>query len=291
MIKVDRPPASTPLVLTDPKRAGLRETRRAIDYFVHAKGKAPNFVAYKDPEVKRALALVFQQKCAYCETNFAAAGTFPVEHWRPKGRVTRPDGTRLERGYFWLAATWENLFYSCHDCNGQRELLDVPTGIERLMGKLDRFPLADEAKRAKAPGDECNETPLLLNPCLDNPEEHLEFFDAGEDRASLRHKGGSAKGECSIETFALNRLDLVKARQELVGQLTLLKTMAGQYLRMLDAGPTPAQEQIATDGIKAALVELVRRRGTSMPYTALARREVDEFLTPLLQRFGLPPLS
>jgi hypothetical protein len=309
MIKIDRTSTTAPLILTDARRAGPRETQRAIAFYLAklakkgrgAKGskaakkgkvaKAPSFLAYKNPEVKQALELVFRKKCAYCETNFAASGTFPVEHWRPKGRVTLSDGTRRERGYFWLAATWDNLFYSCNDCNGQRELLELPTGIQRLMGKLDRFPLADESKRAEKPGDEIHEAPLLLNPCLDEPADHLEFFDAGEERAIFRPKGDSPKGECSIETFALNRLDLVKARQELLIQLTVLKTQVDQNLLMLDTGPTPLQEQIATTAIKVALADLVRRRAKESQYTALAQREIDAFLTPLLARFALPPLS
>jgi len=68
--------------------------------------------------------------------------------------VTLDDGSKKEPGYFWLAAQWDNLFLSCNDCNGERAQVELPSGSERLMGKLDRFPLTDETKRASAPGAE-----------------------------------------------------------------------------------------------------------------------------------------
>ncbi len=290
MIKVDRAGVPPPAVLTDPKRAGPRETKRAIAFFVGAKGKAPAFAAYKDPAVKQALEQLFRKKCAYCESSYQAVMPFPVEHWRPKGRVTLDDGSQLPKGYFWLAAHWENLFVSCSDCNGERQQVELPTNTERLMGKLDRFPLADEAKRASSPGGEEFEAPLLLNPCKDEPSEHLEFFDSEGERAILRPKAGSPTGTRSIEVYALNRLGLVRERQELVAQITLLKLQVDQNLELLDTGLTAVQEPLVMSNIRAALLALVRMRDASSRYAALARREIDGFLAPLLQGFGLPPL-
>ena len=36
-----------------------------------------------------------------------------------------------------------------------------------------------DEKRAKMPGDEARETPMMLNPCLDDPHQRLEFDDEG----------------------------------------------------------------------------------------------------------------
>ncbi len=290
MIWVDRAKVPPPNVLIDAKRAGPKETRRAIDFYLKHKGKAPSFAAYKDKDVKDALELLFKKKCAYCECSYQAVTAFPVEHWRPKGRVTLDDGTELKLGYFWLAADWENLYASCNDCNGQREQVELPTGQKKLMGKLDRFPLADESKRAKAPGEEKQEVPLLLNPCIHKPADHLEFFDPDGERAILRPRAESGLGAKSIEIYALNRIGLVRERQELAKDVTLLKSQIDSNLKLLDTEVTPAQEAIIKQNIKDAMVALVEKRLPSKPYSALARREIDIYLEPLLNRFGLPPL-
>jgi len=290
MIKVDRASVVAPAILTDPKGAGLKETGRAIAFFVSRKGKEPAFGVYKEKEVKQALEQVFRMKCAYCESSYRAVMPFPVEHWRPKGRVTLDDGSRRKTGYFWLAAKWENLYVSCSDCNGERELVELPTGVEKKMGKLDHFPLADETKRASAPGEENHEAPLLLDPCSDDPGQHLEFFDNGAEKAILRPRGGSLKGAQSIGIYALNRLGLVRERQELAGQVMLLKSQVDTNLNLLDTPLAPGQEGMVRQNIQTALVALMRMREPSRPYTALARQEVDDFLVPILRRFQLPPL-
>lgn len=290
MIKVDRTAVAAPAVLVDPSRAGSRETKRVLAFYLKNKGRAPTFAAYKDVEVKAALDQLFKKKCAYCEGPLQAFGPFPVEHWRPKGRVTLDDGTKLKRGYFWLAASWDNLFASCIDCNGERSHKEGSTGVVRLMGKLDRFPLADEHHRAALPGEEEKETPLLLNPCADNPSDHLEFYDPGGQPAILRARGDSAKGAKSIEVYALNRMGLVEERRKVLTEIRLLTSWVNSNLLLLETHLTPAQELIVLAAIKQALQGLLERRSSSTSYSAYARHEMDGFLVPLLQRFGLPPL-
>jgi hypothetical protein len=70
--------------------------------------------------VKQQLAVLFHNKCAYCESNYAAVITGDVEHYRPKGRIKASDKKAIWPGYYWLALTWENLLTSCKICNEKR---------------------------------------------------------------------------------------------------------------------------------------------------------------------------
>ena len=84
-----------------------------------------------------------------------------VEHYRPKGEVLEGN-LRLRPGYYWLAATWDNLLPSCTDCNSPRRQ-EESGGTVRVRGKGKYFPLAKGSRRAKSPGAESRENPLLLS--------------------------------------------------------------------------------------------------------------------------------
>jgi uncharacterized protein (TIGR02646 family) len=151
----------------------------------------------------------FHGKCAYCELRLAAGQRFgDVEHFRPKGRVTDIDGKLVfstqqkHSGYFWLAYNWRNLLPSCLACNRPG------TGPEGLTsGKWDRFPTLDKFWSDTAWGVR-REKPLLLNPWLDDPEEHLIFDDTGVVGFRTR------RGEVTIDVLGLNRDALIDDRRE-----------------------------------------------------------------------------
>lgn len=178
MIRVDRYRTSNGEVIKPSdswfELAG-NKTETAID-----EGKDHNVTnLYKDRQVKMALEKLFHDKCAYCETKLVA-GDWDVEHYRPKGRVAeRPD----HPGYYWLAYTWENLYASCTFCNQRRKdqpRYDDPRTLP-AEGKLDQFPIEDEAHRAMKPGDDLSkERPLLLDPCGDEPENHFTYDIHGQ---------------------------------------------------------------------------------------------------------------
>lgn len=171
---------------------------------------------YKDPSVKAALEELFRDKCAYCETAGFAGFSWDVEHFRPKGRVAEAVG---HPGYYWLAYTWENLYPSCVLCNQRRK--DQPTYADPTtrpaLGKTDQFPIADDTCRAWTPTDPISlETPLLLDPCSDQPEQHLRFDATGKVSAL----NGSDKGDATIRVFGLNRRRLVRSRQAALGMIS-----------------------------------------------------------------------
>ncbi|HEY4025225.1 MAG TPA: retron system putative HNH endonuclease [Candidatus Dormibacteraeota bacterium] len=165
---------------------GEHESRRAV---------------YHHDQVHAALERLCDRKCAYCEAPAPASTSWDVEHFRPKGRVSERED---HPGYYWLAYRWDNLLLSCELCNRRRK--DRPTW-ERAepgttSGKVDRFPLADEATRAMTPDhDLLVEARLLIDPTVDDPEAHVTFDLDGH----AVPREDSAMGAASIEVYHLNR--------------------------------------------------------------------------------------
>jgi uncharacterized protein (TIGR02646 family) len=156
---------------------------------------------YAADQVKAALEKLFHDKCAYCESKPTASADWDVEHFRPKGRVAERSD---HPGYYWLVYAWVNLYPSCQHCNQRRK--DPPRwGDLRYAetgGKGDQFPLEDEGTRALKPGGDLKrEARLLLDPCEDQPEEHLRYTVDGQIVAVA----GDRRGEVSIGVFHLQR--------------------------------------------------------------------------------------
>lgn len=186
---------------------------------------------YGHEQVRRALEKLFHRKCAYCETPITTG--FDVEHFRPKGRVAEDAN---HPGYYWLAYAWENLLPACAQCNQRRK--DPPTWDDPSTGpsagKLDQFPLEDGSFRASEPSHNlADERPLLLNPCVDNPEEHFtcNFFTG-----DLLPKNNSSRAATSIRVFNLNRKRLREQRQAVARRLKdeLEARLDGQWPSVAD---------------------------------------------------------
>lgn len=153
---------------------------------------------YKSDSVLNELLQIYNGKCAYCEQ--IPVGSPPqVEHFRPKDGV---NGI-VHSGYYWLAFEWSNLLLSCGNCNSK---------------KGTHFPLLNDVSRVFEPdvlsdgiNEDANfignsplkfEKPKLLNPEIDNPEEHITFSPSGEVIYFTE------KGEESIFRYNLNRDEL-----------------------------------------------------------------------------------
>ncbi len=178
-------------------------------------------ISEPDPEIlrdlkERFLIEVFHSKCAYCESKIATAN-LPgiVDHYRPRGAVTENRKRINHPGYFWLVYEWNNLLLVCHNCNsGHSEFI----GDVRIShpGKAMEFPIAGE--RVVAPSEDLTtwtedlkmESPLLLNPYYDEPEDHIEFDDLGVPH----EKNGSERGKETIKTCHLDRISLCDRRRE-----------------------------------------------------------------------------
>ncbi|GJG94334.1 hypothetical protein [Cupriavidus pauculus] len=180
------------------------------------------YKAYKHKSVKAALSKLFNDKCAYCEMDYGGA-PLDVEHFRPKSAVVELHPTTfktvkkapvIKPGYYWLAADWSNLLPSCIDCNRPRTQTFADEA-DAVSGKSNYFPLVHGTAR---PLDrdidiEQQEQRLLLDPCRDDPERHLEFGRGGTIRPKSIPGGTDPKGEASIKVYGLQRDPLVRKRE------------------------------------------------------------------------------
>jgi uncharacterized protein (TIGR02646 family) len=280
MIWVDRSTVAEPPSLAT---AGLTECAKATAFYKRASNRLLgfSFKAYGSPDVRDALNALFHGKCAYCESRYAATAPVDVEHYRPKGAIMI-NGRTEKPGYYWLAASWDNLLPSCIDCNRERKQIlegDEEAGETQLAGKKNWFPLSDEALRGRTPGSEHGEEKarLLLDPCRDRPEKHLEFLPNGLVRARPR----SSKGVASIEVYALLRKGLNENRRGRL--LRLAQTMESILARIEELDENPASERLRRR-IKLELERLQRETDASEEYAGLARQFVEAFHASLSDR-------
>lgn len=285
MIKVERKGAP-PRVLTDPESVGLLETEKACKFYAQLENreKSFSFEAYSSVEVKQRLEKLFRGKCAYCESRYAGTQPMDVEHWRPKGMIVEENGRdKVKPGYYWLAAKWDNLLPSCIDCNRERRQRLMPNGEIRPLGKGNRFPLRDPAKRAKARDEESGEDPLLLHPCEDDPDEHLEFTRDAVMRARLQpDRQPSAKGQFSIDVYALNRAGLVHERLEVLRLIQQrIKTIRrlSRVLELRDLGPRA--RVVVEDLLSHEMAALRQFERPERPFCLMARQVIGRFVASL----------
>lgn len=244
MRKVNRALVDIPSCLDAEDSEGKTELMRAKE---HQERKDPkkdafDYKAYRNDDVRRALAILFHGKCAYCETFYSASAPVDIEHYRPKGGVSEdPD----HPGYWWLAMRWDNLLPSCIDCNRERHQqvvsagidLDDPFGVAAAAlpmvksGKQNHFPLDDGCVHVRDEhGPLSAEKPLLLDPTVDDPREHLHFAVHEKNPLGLVLPGTrfatSKRGAKSIAVYGLNRLGLVQERTRILRKLEFLGSLA-----------------------------------------------------------------
>ena len=162
---------------------------------------------YGHHTVKVVLRDAQHRKCCYCEGRFDANAAADIEHYRPKGAARQDDNSpTLRPGYYWLAYSWENLYWCCQVCNRSH--------------KKDFFPLANPARRARSHRDNvAQEQPLLLDPgATDNPRTHIEFR---QERAI----GLTEAGSKTIQVVGLNRPALMEDRRSHLRNLHILQVV------------------------------------------------------------------
>lgn len=269
MIHIRRVAEPKELDLSNSKSRGYKELQRAKKYFLEKEKDFP-FRVYKAPNVKNALDEMFHGKCGYCESKIDVVTHVDVEHFRPKGAIIIEDNEDMVYpGYYWLAMKWENLLISCPLCNREH--------------KGNQFPLVDESLRVKSPLDNNLEEALLLNPCEDNPTDHLIFTESGE----ILTKNNSDKGETSIKIYGLYRPKLTQARAEVAKEIILKMVQIyddlediGFYLRHQD-DPEFEKKMSKKVSKMLELYNLINEyiNNSENPYLAMVIQITSEFIS------------
>jgi len=277
MIQVNRPAGPQQLLHPPASEVAFERSEATKFYTAAVRAKEPfKFKIYRKDYIKNAIETIFNQKCAYCETRYVVSSPVDVEHFRPKSLV-KVDKEK-KPGYYWLASEWTNLLPSCNLCNRSQTYL-MPNNKKETMGKMNFFPLEDEAHRATKPGDEQNEKPLLLNPIDDKPENHLEFTSDGVVRPAVDSSGQqSRKGEVSIKVYGLCRPELVEERAKraklILAHIERVKFLAGK------AKQYPKDEDFKNE-LRQEFRELRDCLEPSQVYVGMARQITADFFNSI----------
>jgi predicted ATPase len=266
VIHVERPRQPPKALLVEGRRAA-KEADRFFTGRTTVSKRQVKFVDFQFPDVwqvaRPQIEALFQGKCPFCESRFGTVGELEIAHFRPTRDALGLDGTTSPEHYYWLAYEWQNLYLICRVCN---------------RNKRNLFPVAESRAGLGTPWAklEQQERRLLLDPCLDLPEEHLVFGDAGHvasvtpdaNRSGAGNPafGDDDRGTITIDTFGLNRDNLIQERKRVVSDVTkaldrALKEAGGDRLK---------REQ--------AIGELV---DSSLPYAMVRRQVVSRRLEAL----------
>ena len=192
-------------------------------------------------------------KCCFCEMR-EQRNRNDVEHWRPKTKAQRQPGSAETDGYYWLAWTWDNLFFSCRVCN-------------QSPFKLAKFPLAVGSPVLQPENDPPGaEQPLLIHPGSENGIRHIQFRRTDGGKWTPTPRGGSLKGKHTIEVCGLDRPHMLDLYTAHVTQN--VEDRAKTVLEKMDANDAAGVKQAWIAATKSLLLHNAQFVGLS--YDALA---------------------
>lgn len=211
MRKINKDFDKVPVVLlnkgTDKRKGSLLQIQEAIKT-----KKGDKYNSYKN--VYEELKMLYNNKCAYCEEkvikeNELQSGEISerkkdatIDHYRPK-----------DAGYYWLGNEWTNLLFACTTCNESIKKTQFPIKASKavLLTHITLFDDKEIFDKGLFTGNSSifradkdflqAESPLLLHPEIDEPQDHLTFDSWG------RIKYLTDRGKETISVLKLDRFD------------------------------------------------------------------------------------
>lgn len=247
MIHVER--MTAPSVMTSPRVMGWRE--EAQRFFLGPAKKIQEKFEFQSlatfENLKEALSAQFHGKCAYCE-RAVGFGEFDIEFFRPRSHAVGLTGKVDDQHYWWLAYEWSNLMACCRNCGSY---------------KGTRFPV--EGSRSRYSEDVSSERPLLLDPCVDYPEQHLSYDQFG------KAFGLTQRGNITIDVLNLNSEFLLREREQAYQDVyTQLAMTAVQNPEQIETFfRTQAQPYHAYSGIRRAALRSITQQSQFSPFASL----------------------
>lgn len=205
------------LNILDSTKNIFAERKEEVKKFVDSKQKANSYIIpgwiqtpvtlpfkYKNNVKDFAQAFIdaFHHKCAFCEVIVDKSKFLE----NPKILYYRHVDEQAEyyqvgdANYYWLSWEWSNMFLACDDCHtAKKNRSDVfPISNSRALPGIFDVQILNEI-----------ESPLLLNPCIENPATDILF--TLKDGVPLAN-GETERGTSTIHYFNLNRDDLIEKR-------------------------------------------------------------------------------
>ncbi len=201
MRRIDRSKTQAPAKLTAAAVNALKKIEAIIAAPAEPASKDFDGAVYASEEVKQTLWDMQHRKCCFCEHAYERKWS-TVEHFRPKTKASRDrKSTTSVRGYWWLAYEFENLYFCCSNCN---------------TPKSDYFPLdpASPPLAVKTLASNGAELPIILDPGVDDPEQHLTFTTLPNGAYRIAPLNASPRGTETIFATRLDRDDLNELREK-----------------------------------------------------------------------------
>lgn len=243
------------------------EDRYVVGKVVGFQSDAFDSSLYASQAIKQQLLEEQRGCCAYCEAYIVATQYGDVEHFRPKAgfnQIHNSAPPSHREGYFWLAYTWENLYYACVICNEHHKKNRFPTvgGIHLTFDDS----VTEETTALIDPGVEEPRNFIRFNPMTGEAYAfdsfHAHFGGDAEEMAwntpvdleslsrDASQKIPNSRGNATIAILGLNRQTLVRQRLE---HLRLLRALfdAGNFSEIDDdsaqAATNPENSEFVTE--------------------------------------------
>lgn len=217
-------------------------------------------------DFKECLSRMSYGKCWYSESP-EVQSFLDVDHYRPKLEAIREEGVK-ERGYEWLAFSWENFRLSAQRSN--RRSTNEET--DETEGKGSWFPLLPNSQKA-CWEDRCeqDEQPVLLDPTCRDDVDLVDIADDGRICESNVCVGTSRQRvRRSIELYGLDLPKLVSARKQVMREIIKLHEAFLEVLVVANR-----HEEAADDLPIDTLKEQIRQKTLpNSPYSKAARAQL-----------------